>query len=121
MAQPAFRELERRSLQRVPYPRLIRLTPLNDQDWQPVDSPIFVVGKHLSLLGLDFFHHEPIPQRFVVASLEAGDESWIHFVLKIDWCRFLKPHWYDGGGRFVKVVRWCEEPEIFSLHAAEID
>jgi hypothetical protein len=121
IAQPTFRGLEQRSLQRVPYPRLIRLTPLSDQGLEPVDLPIFVVGKHLSPLGLDFFHHDPIPHRYVVASLEAGHESWLHFVMKIDWCRFLKSHWYDGGGRFVKVVRWRDEPEFFPLEAAGID
>lgn len=67
---------------------------------------MYVVGKHLAGLGLDFFHRDPIPHRYVVASLENGANDWIHFQLKITWCRFLRSNWYDSGGRFTKVLDW---------------
>jgi hypothetical protein len=109
MAQTTFRDLERRSHQRLPYPRLIPLTPLSDDQLVPSERPTFVVGKHLSPLGLDFFHHDPIPQRYAVTSLEIGPEQWVHFLTKITWCRFLRCNWYDSGGRFVKVVEWSDD------------
>ena len=46
VAQLGCAVLEQRSQQRVPYPRLITLTPLSDDRLVPTDGPIQVVGKH---------------------------------------------------------------------------
>jgi hypothetical protein len=114
VAHPPARELDRRSQERVPYGRLVAITPLCDESLLPCGELIHVVGKHLSPLGLDFFHHEPIPQRFAVASLDSGPDHWLHFLLKITWCRFLKANWYDSGGHFVKIIEWPDDQ--FSDH-----
>jgi hypothetical protein len=105
LTQPNVRGLDRRSHRRIPYGRLLALTPVGDDSLTPCGELIYVVGKHLSPAGLDFYHHEPISQRFAVASLESGTEEWLHFLLKITWCRFLRANWYDSGGHFVKELR----------------
>ena len=109
VTQPDFRHPDRRSLQRIPYARLLPLTPVIDDRLLPCGDVIYVIGKHLSPQGLDFFHHEPIPQRYAVASLENGAEQWLHFLLKITWCRFLKAKWYDSGGQFVRIIERLDE------------
>jgi hypothetical protein len=108
-AQPTFRELELRSHQRFPYSRLIALTALNSQTGFTPEQSSYVVGKHLSPLGLDFFHHAPIPQRFAIISLELAAEQFVHLLMKITWCRFLRGNWYDSGGRFLKLVEWTAD------------
>ncbi len=105
-ACPIWDDLGRRAQPRVPFAKLIELTPLDHDTLQPVDDRLHVVGKQLAPAGLDFFHHEPIPYRYAIVSLEARLQRWAHLLLKITWCRFLKPGWYDGGGKFVKLVTW---------------
>ena len=41
-------------------------------------------------------------------SLETGLEKSVEFLIKINWCRFLKSGWYDSGGKFVKLVAWTD-------------
>ena len=41
-----------------------------------------------------------------VALLRA--ESVDHLMLRITWCRFLRPGWYDSGGHFIRIVEWPE-------------
>ncbi len=94
---------ERRSQDRVSYPKLIPLTPLCTDMLTPAGAPFYVVGKDLASLGLDFYHHEPITHRYGLVSLESAPDQCTHFVLKLSWCRFLHPGWYDSGGRFIKV------------------
>jgi len=96
--------LERRHEQRYPYPRLLMLTPVQ-ADGQTADGPTFVaVGKQLSQRGLGFFHPQPLVNRLVIASLEAGDGRWLGFLLDIRHCRFTRQGWYESGGRFVRAV-----------------
>lgn len=120
LAQLDFPHGDRRLLQRVPYGRLLPLTPVNDDNRGTRGEPIYVVGKHLSRQGLDFFHHEPIPQRLAVASLEIATGQHLHFLLKITWCRFLRANWYDSGGHFIKIIEWSDECRVAPL-AAPID
>jgi hypothetical protein len=103
-SQTTWPGAERRSESRIPFPRLIRLKPLSNDDLSATHEDVYVVGKHLAPLGIDFYHHAPIPQRYAVVSLERANEVWVHFILKITWCRFLRPGWYDSGGLFIKVV-----------------
>ena len=97
---------ERRADRRVPYPRLIPLTPLSDPAGLPSGKTRYVMGKHLALRGLDFYHRDPLPERYVVVSLACSVDRWAHFLLRVTWCRFLRPGWYDSGGRFVRLVQW---------------
>ena len=52
---PRGRTPERRAVQRFPYPQLLYLTPVDD-DNLPVGESVAVIGKHLSERGLGFFH-----------------------------------------------------------------
>jgi hypothetical protein len=95
---------ERRRDQRHPYPYPIYLTPVGSDGETPAGPSLVVVGKHLSERGLDFYCHEPIPHRRVIASLECGKDSWVGLLLDLTWCRFTRFGWYDNGGRFLRVA-----------------
>ena len=95
---------DRRNDQRFPYPHLVHLTPVDDEGLTPVDETIVVVGKHLSLRGLDFYHNEPLSHRRMIASIESNNGKKFHFLLDLSWCRFIGHGWYGNGGRFMKVV-----------------
>ncbi|MEZ6118917.1 MAG: hypothetical protein R3C28_20435 [Pirellulaceae bacterium] len=105
----SFRTADRRFAERIAYPHLVPIRPLGEDRRRIVGEAIYVVGKNLALQGIDFYHTFPIPQRYVLVSLQAAAEQWHHFVLRITWCRFLKEGWYDGGGQFVKRVDLTDE------------
>lgn len=95
---------ERRRDSRVPFPYLVRLSPLADDGVSPGEESIVVVGKHLSAGGLDFYHREPIPHRRMIAKIEGHGGSVHTLLLELSWCRFNKQGWYENGGRFLKLV-----------------
>ena len=97
---------ERRRFQRHPFPYLIRLTPVEDDDCTPCGQPIVVVGKQLSEQGLDFYHPQPIPFRRAIASLQTRGGQWLSFLVELTWCRFTEHGWYDNGGRFLQVIEF---------------
>jgi hypothetical protein len=99
------RGVERRREARHAYPYPIHLTPLDDEGRPDVDRTFVVIGKHLSLHGLDFYCRQPLPQRRVIASLDCGLQGWVGLVLELTWCRFGRHGLYDNGGRFLSVVR----------------
>ncbi len=101
---PRGRMPERRKEQRLPFPSLVVLHPVDDDGHTPRTETIVVSGKHLSESGLGFFHPEPLPYRRVVASLECPDGQWIAFLLDVSWCRFSRYGWYESGGRFLQTV-----------------
>ncbi|MHB1034517.1 MAG: hypothetical protein ACYC35_06000 [Pirellulales bacterium] len=96
--------LERRVDLHYPYPRLVHLTPIDDDGVLHADEAIMVAGKHISERGLDFFHPFPLPFRRVVASLDAGNGRWLGFLLDVSWCRFTGRGWYESGGRFLQAM-----------------
>lgn len=96
-------QFERRAAQRYPFPRLIRIVPLEGDGVTPCPQSYIVVGKHLSERGLGFFHPEPLPHRRVIATLDSGEGTTCDFVLELSWCRFTHHGWYESGGRFVGV------------------
>jgi hypothetical protein len=120
VAQPDDPRRDRRLLQRIPYARLLSLTPVDDDNLTACGEAVYVVGKHLSPQGIDFFHHEPISQRLAVASLENGPDQWLHLLLRITWCRFLRANWYDSGGHFLKIME-CSDECFVSPLASPID
>jgi len=95
---------ERRSDTRYPFPYLVHLTPVGEDDLTPCGDTVVVVGKHLSERGLGFYHPKPLPFRRVIASLEAAEGEWIGFLLDLSWCRFTRQGWYESGGRFLRAV-----------------
>lgn len=101
---PGGRLVERRAEQRYPYPRLIRLWPMEADGKTASGPPLTVVGKHLSERGLGFFHPQPLSNRLVVVSLEKGDGRALGFLLDVHRCRFTRQGWYESGGRFLAAV-----------------
>lgn len=95
---------ERRGERRYPYPYLVQLTPVGDDDLTPVGEPLVVVGKHLSERGLGFYHPKPLPYRHVIATLETTNGSKLGFLVDLSWCRFTHHAWYESGGRFLRTV-----------------
>jgi hypothetical protein len=105
---------ERRSFDRRPYPQLIRLTPITEQEWNSPQSPLYVVGRNLALQGLDFFHVEPIPFRFAVVSLQRDEDQMLHVLLRLSWCRFLQPGWYHSGGPFIRIMNSAQSRPLWN-------
>ena len=95
---------ERRAAQRFAYPQLIHLTTTLSDGRSPGDNTLVVVGKTLSEGGLGFFHHEPLADRRMIASLPNHEQKFVSFLLDITWCRFTTLGWYESGGRFLQVA-----------------
>ena len=104
LAQPPRWIAERRSEKRAPFPHLIELTPIDDTAIRITGEAVTVVGKQLASRGLDFYHTEMLPFKRAIVSFDACLGLDEHFVLNLSWCRFLRPGWYDSGGRFTHVV-----------------
>lgn len=101
---PSQTVTERRREHRYPFPYLVHLTPVGDDGVTPAGETIAVVGKHLSARGLGFYHPKPLPYRRMIASFEAGNGTWVAFLIDLTWCRFTRQHWYESGGRFLQAV-----------------
>lgn len=97
--------LDRRTDIRVAFPNLVSITPLQDQGMAEVGEPIHVVGKSLAERGFDFYHTENFPFRRVIVSIDLDSGNSVHFILNMSWSRFLRPGWYDSGGRFTHLVQ----------------
>lgn len=104
LMEPPRRVSDRRRDDRTPFPHLITLTPIDGHDMIAVGNSITVVGKQLASRGLDFFHTETLPFKRAVVSFESDLALDTHFVISLAWCRFLRPGWYDSGGRFTHIV-----------------
>ncbi len=96
--------MERRHDRRYPYPHLVRLTPAGASGCTPVGPTLTVVGKNLSERGLGFFHTQPLPDRRMIVSFDAGNGRWLGLLVDITWCRFITAGWYESGGRFLQSV-----------------
>lgn len=102
--------IERRRDRRYPYPRLIRLTPVGLDGRTPLGPSTTVAGSTLSERGLGFYHPEPLAERRMICTLDAGDDRWLGLLTDLTWCRFTGLGWYESGGRFLDVV-----PAVFSI------
>lgn len=96
--------LERRRVHRCAYPYPAYLTPLDEDGVPLTEETVVVLGKHLSELGLDFYHQEALPYRRMIASFECGEGRWLAFEMDLSWCRFGRHGYYENGGRFVRSV-----------------
>ncbi len=95
---------ERRREARYPFPVLLNLMPVAEDDTTPCGEIIVVAGKHISAKGLGFYHPKPLPYRRVIASLEGPRGEWFGFLMDLSWCRFTRKGWYESGGRFLEAV-----------------
>jgi hypothetical protein len=94
---------ERRRHKRYPFPHLLTLTPVGNDALKPIAEPMVVVGKDLSVSGLHFYHRSPLPYRRAIVSFDDLPID-IHLLMIASWCRFLRPEWYDSGGKFTHLV-----------------
>ena len=95
---------ERRQYVRYPYPYLVRIQPVNAESLLPCGEPVVAVAKQLCEKGIDFYHPSPIPFRYVIASLQIPQGTWLSFLVDLKWCRFNELGWYENGGRFLKIM-----------------
>ncbi len=102
--RPSQPPSERRRIQRRPYPYPVYLTPINEHGEPDLEETIVVLGKHISELGLDFYHREALPYRRMIASLDCSDGHWVAMLMDLSWCRFGRHGWYENGGRFVRLA-----------------
>lgn len=96
--------IERRRETRYPYPCLIYLSPIGRDGVSPEGEPIVVIGRDISEHGIGFYHHEILPYRRMIASLESRHGEWVGFLVDLSWCRFTRGGWYESGGRLLEVV-----------------
>jgi hypothetical protein len=81
---------------------LITLSPVEADGVTPLAKPFTVVAKHLSESGIGFYYHQPMPYRYVVASVAApNDDMVVHMLIDLTWCRFARKGWYENGGVLV--------------------
>lgn len=108
---------ERRLDRRIALPQLLTLTPIVDADQSASlrGDPVHVVGKWLAERGLCFYHTQNLPFRRAVVSFESFSGHQAHLILDISWSRFLRPGWYDSGGRFTHVVEPTTETEATEI------
>lgn len=95
---------DRRVEKRMPFPYPVHITPVERDGRSQVGETLVVIGKHLSELGFDFYHTDPLPHRRVIASFEMPNGEWVALVLELNWCRFNHHGYYDSGGRFLNVA-----------------
>ena len=79
------------------------MTPYDPDAREVVGETITAPSRNLSLTGLGFYHTEPLAARYGLVQLHPGSDQ-PELMIKLIWCRFLKPGWYDNGGRFMRVV-----------------
>jgi len=95
--------IDRRKEKRNPYPYPVQLTPVDDSG--NVQAKTFsVVGKYLSNCELEFYYHQPVPYRRVIASLQRPDRNWLGLLMELSSCRFNQHGWYENGGRFLRPI-----------------
>lgn len=94
---------EQRDTDRYPFTRLIELTPYDTVADGPTGERITVPCRNLSLTGMGFYHSNALASRFATVQL-LPDSDEPELLIRLVWCRFLKPGWYDNGGRFVRVA-----------------
>ena len=101
---PRGNVMERRGEQRFPFPYLMHLTPVTQQNVAQVEESVVVTGKHISEHGLSFYHNHPLPNRRMIVSVEMSNGAWLGVLIDLTWCRFTKHGWYESGGRFLRLV-----------------
>jgi hypothetical protein len=103
---------ERRREWRQPFPYPVHLTPVDPDGKRLVDEMQVVIGKHLSELGFDFYHYQPLPQRRAVVSFELSPDNWTALLIDLTWCRFSRHGLYDSGGKFLEVTQPLSPPAV---------
>lgn len=101
---PIRTEQERRREHRYPFPYPITMLAADAQGNVIDEKPMFVIGRHLSEKGFDFYSKDPVPHRFLIAQLPVSKEQTVGILMDLNWCRFGQHGWYENGGKFTKVL-----------------
>lgn len=96
---------ERRRERRHPFPYPVAVLPVGANRRLQRDETFFVIGKHLSFGGLDFYHHQAVPHRHAVVTLPCGLAGPVALLIDLAWCRFGAHRWYENGGKFIHATR----------------
>lgn len=96
--------LEQRNSARFDYASPVYLTPLDAKGRPLFEDSFGVLGRQISEKGFDFFHKDPIPHQFVIASFEYSPSRWVGIKMKLKWCRFAKHGYFENGGEFLETA-----------------
>ena len=75
---------------------------------EPQTSGALICANHQSYLDPMLFgtglrrRINYLADRFVIASLEWGDEQWVGLLMELTWSRFNRYGWYQSGGGFLR-------------------
>jgi len=106
--QTSRKHVERRRAQRHAYPYPLRIWPANacnvskDGTIETRGEGTTVMGKHLSVGGLDFYTQKPVTDRKVMVGLDGDGGPMIQILVELTWCRFGGHGMYINGGRFIR-------------------
>lgn len=95
---------ERRAGHRVQFREAVFLVPLDDETEEPCGPPAHVESRDISLGGISFAHHEPVPHRKVGLSFRLPGGAAVTVVALLRWCRFTRAGTYESGGEFVRTT-----------------
>ena len=101
-SHPPTPPIERRKDRRVAFPHILQLSFLNKT--LGISEKLSVVGKSLSIRGLDFYHRYPITPRLVTIQFDFVHIPAHELLLELSWCRYIRDEWYASGGRFLKII-----------------
>ena len=94
---------ERRASRRHPLTRPVLLIPA-EPTGTPLGRGILCMGKEISNMGFGFFHQEPLPHRYLLASFEPSLDFGGKFLMRMKRCRFLGENWYESGAQFIRLI-----------------
>lgn len=97
-------QVEKRNSRRIEYPYPIYLSPLDVTGVPILEESYCVLGRHISERGFDFYHKEPIADKYVIASFEFSPNRWLGVKAELNWCRFGRHGYFENGGTFSHVV-----------------
>lgn len=101
-----------RRAHRVGYAWPVVLTPMDDAGRRTVGEPLQALGNDLSVDGVSFVHHRPLPYRHVAVTFDLGNGRSESVVTRLTWCRFTCEGLYRSGGRFLrKTAIDCTPPK----------
>jgi len=100
---PEASRAERRNAPRFAFPYLVQIQPVFEDGVSRQGSPIVVVGKQISEIGLGFYHPKPLPSRHGAVQLDVGGVS-VSLLIELLWTQFTHHGWYESGGRFIRVL-----------------
>jgi hypothetical protein len=96
---------ERRREKRHAFPYPIRLRAADREGRLLADcESIIAFGKSLSNSGLEFYFHEAVPHRWMIASLPSGIDQFVDVLINLEWCRFAHEGYYVNFGRIRHVL-----------------